>query len=83
MANRKLVGELVELYYELDDTISTMEGSLSGENITELRNLQIKLDKLLTNISKRWAKGKRARGYVPVKLIKEEDYTTHIPVKFV
>jgi len=61
MAKKVLVGQLVDYYWDLNDTIETIEmmGNISSEEITELRNLQISLDTILTNVSKRWAKGKK------------------------
>lgn len=61
MNNKVLVGQLVDFYCELESTIIelTLIGGVSGEEIAELNNLKIHLDKILTNSSKRWAKGKR------------------------
>lgn len=65
MNNKVLIAEIVDFYWELDDTIESMAGNL--EETVPLRDLQIKLDKILTNSSKRWARGKKASKTVQRK----------------
>jgi hypothetical protein len=62
MTSKPLVGELVDYYLELDNIIAELEGVIPTEHIVRLKNNQIRLDKILTNMSKRWAKGKRERN---------------------
>lgn len=59
---KKLVGELVDYYYKVEDTKEAMEaiGRVSSDEITMMSDLLIDLDAILTNVSKRWAKGNRA-----------------------
>lgn len=65
MENKVLVGKLVEHYWNLQDTKDTMEilGNVTDEEIAMLNNLLLDADRMLTNISKRWAKGLRDRDY--------------------
>jgi len=61
MAHKKLVGELVDYYYEVKETKETMEiiGRVGSDEIAMMNDLLLDLDKILTNVSKRWAKGNR------------------------
>lgn len=84
MANRKLVGELVELYWETVDAtdyIAAM-GNVGVKEKVEMDNLLLRMDGILTNVSKRWANGNRTRGYVPVSIIQtsKEDTTVQVTV---
>lgn len=58
-ANKVLVAQMVDFYWELDETLEGMAGRVGSDEITELKDLQIKLDNILTSSSKRWAKGLR------------------------
>jgi hypothetical protein len=80
MADRKLVGQLVEHYWELNDTIETIEmlGNFDVEEITLLRDIQIDLDKILTNSSKRWAKGIKERVKTNTNNLETTDLPTPV-----
>lgn len=59
MNDKVLVAKLVDFYWEIDETIEGLAGRVGSEEITEIKDLQLKLDVILTNSSKRWAKGLR------------------------
>jgi len=61
MTGKTLEAQLVKYYWGLDDAIDLLiaMGNINIEEILILRNQQAILDKILTNISKRWSEGKR------------------------
>jgi hypothetical protein len=62
MPNKPLITELVDFYYQIEDTINViaMMGNINIEELTLLLNLKIQLDTILTNVSKSWAADKFA-----------------------
>jgi hypothetical protein len=62
MSQKKLVGEIVDYYYKVEAVKEQMEinGRVGSDEIVMMSDLLIDLDRVLTNVSKRWAKGNRA-----------------------
>lgn len=73
MDNKVLVGELVDYYYKLEDAQMVAVFSGDIESTIVITDLLNDMDRILTNVSKRWAKGKKTPKAPEVRIEKHVD----------